>query len=505
MTHRLARLVAPLAALVLALAACSAGAGSTGPAASGGDTAVRVGLILEPANYDFTTQSGAAIPQIMMSNVYESLLKQDENGRFQPGLAKSWTVSPDRKTYTFDLVEGATFSSGKPFTADDAVFSINYVKTRWTNGLKQAMDVVADAKALSPTQLQVTLARPSNDWLFRMSTHVGAMMTPEGVADLANKPVGTGPYTVESRTMGDSITLVRNDQYWGSKPYFQRVTVRYIADPTALNNALLTGAVNAALIQAPESLGQFTGNPKYSVIEGTTAGEVLLAFNNSQEIFKDKRVRQAIRQGIDHKALMDTCWAGKGTLLGSFVPPTDPWYEDLTGVHPYDKAKATALLAEAARSGSVLRLRIPALPYAVSCGQVVKSQLEAVGFRVELTSLQFQDWLKQVFTGGDFDLSIVSHVEPRDFPAVFGNPSYYTRYDNPQVQAALAAADVGTEAEQVDNMRKAARLLAEDVGSDVLFLLPNLMASDAGLTGLPRNSITTSLDLSRLARSSMPS
>ncbi|MGV1007029.1 MAG: ABC transporter substrate-binding protein [Dermatophilaceae bacterium] len=499
MTSRFARLVAPLA-VGIALAACTAGSSTTTSATSG--DSVKVGLILEPANYDFTTQSGAAIPQIMMTNVYESLVKVDDSGKYVPGLATSWTLSPDRKTYTFDLVDNATFSNGKTFTADDAVFSINYVKTKWTNGLKKAMDVVASAQALSPTKLAVNLTQPSNDWLFRMTTHVGAMMTPDGVADLANKPVGTGPYTVESRVMGDSITLARNDRYWATKPFFSKVVVRYIADPTALNNALLTGAVNAALIQAPESLGQFTANPKYTVIQGTSAGEVLMAFNNSEAIFQDKRVRQAIRQGIDHKALMDTCWAGKGTLIGSFVPPTDPWYEDLTGVLPYDKAGATALLAQAGKAGTTLRLRIPNLPYAVSCGQVVKSQLEAVGFRVDLTSLQFQDWLKQVFTGGDFDLSIVAHVEPRDMRAVFGDPTYYTKYTNPALTAALAAADSGTETEYVDNMRTAARILADDVAGDFLFLLPNLMASDANLVGLPKNAITTSLDMSRLARTS---
>jgi peptide/nickel transport system substrate-binding protein len=499
-THRIARAVAPLAALAIGLAACTAGSSTSPSPTSGADASVRVGLIVEPANYDFTTQSGAAIPQLMMSNVYESLLEVDEGGKYVPSLAKAWTISPDRRTYTFDLVDNATFSNGKTFTAEDAVFSINYVKTKWTNGLKRAMDVVADAKAVTPTQLQVTLTQPSNDWLFRMSTHVGAMMTADGVADLANKPVGTGAYVVESRTMGDSITLVRNDKYWGTKPFFQRVTVKYIADPTALNNALLTGAVNAAIIQAPESLGQFTSNSKYTVIEGTTAGEVLLSFNNAQEIFKDKRVRQAIRQGIDHKALMDTCWAGKGTLIGSFVPPTDPWYEDLTGILPYDQAKASSLLAQAGRTGALVRLRIPNLPYAVSCGQVVKSQLEAIGLRVDLTSLAFQDWLKQVFNGGDFDLSIVAHVEPRDLAAVFGNPAYYTKYSNAEFSAALAAADVGTETEWLDNMRKAARILAEDAGGEFLFLLPNLMAADAGLVGLPKNSITTSLDLTRLAR-----
>ena len=93
-------------------------------------------------------------------------------------------------------------------------------------------------------------------------------------------------------------------------------------------------------------------------------------------------------------------------------------------------------------------------------------RLEGIGLRVDLSSLAFQDWLKQVFNGGDFDMSIVAHVEPRDLAAVFGNPAYYTKYTNAEFTAALAAAEVGTETEFVDNTRKAARILAEDAGGE---------------------------------------
>jgi len=200
--------------------------------------------------------------------------------------------------------------------------------------------------------------------------------------------------------------------------------------------------------------------------------------------------------------LTDTCWAGRGTPIGSMVPPTDPWYEDLTSLYPYDLAKAKALLAQAGKSGVPLRLRVPNLPYAVSCGQVVKSQLEQAGFTVRLDQLEFPAaWLTTVFTNADYDLSIVSHVEPRDMGTVFGNPDYYTRYDNPAFRRALEAADTGTGAQQVEEMKKAARLLSEDAAADWLFLLPNLMVADKGITGLPKNAIAESFDLSQLARS----
>lgn len=496
--------------LLLALtAACSAGSGTSSSGGTGGnggagaDKNLTVGLVAEPASLDFTTKDGAAIPQALLDNVYETLVKVDQDGQIKPALAKAFKVSDDGKTYTFDLVDNAKFSDGQPFTAKDAAFSINRVKSDWTVSLKASMDVVQDAKALSDTQLQVTLAKPSNNWLYKMSTRVGAMMTEKGVADLATKPVGTGPYVFETWKRGDSISLKANPSYWGTKPYFEQVTLKYFKDPTALNNALLTGTINViGTVQAPESLAQFEGNDKYEIIEGTTNGEVLLSFNNGKAPFNNLKVRQAARHAIDHKALLDTCWAGRGTLIGSMVPPTDPWYEDQTGLYPHDLAKAKALVAETNVAATPVRLRIPSLPYAVSCGQVVKSQLEQAGFKVTLDQLEFPAvWLTTVFTDADYDMSIVAHVEPRDLPAVFGDPKYYTRYDNKQLQADLAAADAGTPDEQVTLMKKAAKELSQDAAGDFLFLLPNLIVAEKGITGLPKNAITESFDLTGLARS----
>ncbi|TCO38112.1 peptide/nickel transport system substrate-binding protein [Kribbella antiqua] len=490
-------------AALLALTACSAGSGTSPGSTTGASQSLAIGLVAEPASLDFTTTDGAAIPQALLGNVYETLVKLDESGKIVPSLAKSWTTSPDRKTYTFDLVDNAKFTNDKPFTAADAVFSINRVKTAWTTQLKAAMDVVQNVKALSATQLQVTLSRPSNDWLFRMTTRIGAMFSETGVSALATAPIGTGPFKFSKWNRGDSIVLQRNDGYWGSKPYFNEITLKYFKDPTALNNALLTGTINViGTVQAPEALSQFTSNDKYQVIEGTTNGEVLLSFNNSEPIFKDIRTRQGIRQAIDHKALLDTCFAGRGKLIGSMVPPTDPWYEDLTSIDPYDLAKAKSLLQASGAAGKTLRLRLPTLPYAISCGQVVKSQLEQAGLKVQIDQLEFPAaWLTTVLKNADYDMSIIAHVEPRDLGTVFGSTKYYTKYDDPTLRQLLAAADTGNEAAQIDNMKKAARRLSEQAAADWLFLLPNLIVADKNLTGLPQNAITENFDLSRLARS----
>ena len=491
-----------VSAAAMLVASCTAGS-STSDDEKGANQKLVIGLAAEPANLDFTKTDGAAIPQALLYNVYDGLVKLDQDGEIVPSLAKSWKISDDRTTYTFDLVSGAKFSNGKPFTAEDAKFSLDRVKTDWTISLKSAMDVVDKVEVASPTQLKVTLSKPSNAWLYQMTSRVGAMFSKTGVDDLATEPIGTGPYKLDKWARGDSISLVRNEDYWGKKPFFKTVSFKYFKDPTALNNALLSGTVNVVgAVQAPESLGQFKNNDKYDVTEGTTNGEVVLSFNNGKGPLKDERVRQAVRHAIDHKALVDSCWAGRGKLIGSMVPPTDPWYEDLTDLYPNDVQKAKDLLEESGKADQTLRLRIPTLPYAVSCGTVVKSQLEQAGFKVKLDQLEFPAaWLSTVFENADYDMSMISHVEPRDMRAVFGDKNYYPRYDNPAFRELLDDADQGTEKEQVDGMKKAARLLSEDAAADWLFVLPNLIVADKGIEGLPENAISESFDLTGLARS----
>ena len=347
-TRKPSTVVAATAAASLLLASCSAGSGPGNDSSEGSGTSdeqLVVGLVAEPANLDFTTTDGAAIPQALLYNVYENLVEVDQEGEIVPGLAESWEVSDDGTTYTFQLVEGATFSNGEEFTAEDAKFSIERVQKDWTISLKAAMDVVESVEAVSPTELEVTLKQPSNDWLYRMTTRIGAMFDEQGVQDLANDPVGTGPYDVSERVRGDSLTLSRNDDYWGEAPYFESVTLKYFKDATALNNALLSGTIDViGTVQSPETLEQFESNDEYQVIEGTTNGEVVLSMNNESGPMANEQVRQAVRHAIDHDALLDTCWAGRGELIGSMVPPTDPWYEDLTDTYPYDPDAARDLL-----------------------------------------------------------------------------------------------------------------------------------------------------------------
>ena len=108
-------------------------------------------------------------------------------------------------------------------------------------------------------------------------------------------------------------------------------------------------------------------------------------------------------------------------------------------------------------------------------------------------------WLEEVFTNADYEMAIVSHVEPRDI-GIFGNPDYYFRYDSQQVRDLLAEADSGAADEQIEAMKQVARTIAEDAAADWLFLQPNLIVAAADVQGLPQNRVSESLDLTEISR-----
>lgn len=201
---------------------------------------------------------------------------------------------------------------------------------------------------------------------------------------------------------------------------------------------------------------------------------------------------------IDRKAVLATAWGGHGTLIGGMVPPTDPYYEDLTGVWPYDKDKAKQLVQEAGLEGKSFTFTVPNLPYATAISNIVVSQLKDVGLNAKVETQEFPAvWLEKTFTNHDYDMSVVNHVEARDILTVFGK-GYYTGYDFSRIEADAKAADEGTEEQYKAGMKKVARTITEDAAADFLFLFPNLIVAKAGITGVQKNQVSDSFPIAGL-------
>ena len=490
------RWAALFATFALLLAACTGQPTSSAPQAH----TLVVGATLEPPTMNPSASPAASIPQLLLYNVYETLVKMNADGKLVPLLAQAWKVSDDRTVYTFQLNPAAKFASGTPVTAQAVVTSFNRIKTETVaSPLVEQMKVVKSTEAVDDHTVKVTLTQPSNLWLYDISSTAGIVYDPDGLATLDTQPAGSGPFVLQRWNKGQSVVLASNENYWGTPSRLDEVTFRYFSDPNAMNTAMLSGDLDViSNLQAPDAIDQFADTSRFTVVDGTTTGEVVLALNNARPALKDARVRRAISMAIDKKALLENVWNGKGTLIGSMAVPTDPWYEDLTSVNPYNQAKAKSLLADAKATNLSLKLRVPTLAYATKSAQFVESALRQIGVKVTVEELEFGTWLTDVHNGGNYDMSIVAHVEARDIRR-FTDPDYYFHYDNPAFNKEFEAADEAASDKLVPLMRVAARTLAEDAAAVWLFALPNLVITKPTVTGVPENAATLSFDLTTIS------
>ncbi len=465
-------------------------AGTTAPSEGGdGDgtadpgASLVVGAVLEPTNLDIVSTAGAALDQVLLDNVYETLLTFAD-GQPGPGLAAVPEVSEDGLTYSFALLDGVTFHDGGELTASDVVWSLEQSRAE-TSVAALDLASVASITAVDDATVEITLSAPDNNLLFNLSRRAGAILD-EGASGLTNTANGTGPFRFVEWVQGSSITLERFEGYHGDPAGTSEVTFRYFTDAQAAVNALTAGEADLLTGVSSDLVGPLQDDPAYVVTEGTTNGEVTLGMNNSRAPFDDQRARQAVRQAIDKDGVL-ALYNGFGTILGGPVPPTDPWYEDLTGTAPYDPDAARALLADAGvAEGTPLSFIYPNI-YPITLAEFIATSLGDIGFEVEITTVEFSVWLEQVFTNVDYDLTMVIHVEPRDI-GNYANPDYYWRYDSAEVQELVAQAQTTADLdESVDLLRQAAALIAEDSPVDWLLLFPDLVAARAGVTGYPQD------------------
>ncbi len=481
------------AALALTLVA-----GVAPSAALAARTDVMVGMVLEPPNLDPTAGAAAAIDEVVYANVFEGLTRIGADGGVMPALAESWDISDDGLTYTFHLHDGVTFHDGTTFDADDVKFSLDRARAEdSTNAQKGLFAAIDSVDVVDPLTVKVSLSHPVGSFLFNMGWGDAVIVAPETAADNATHPVGTGPFKFVDWVKGDHVELAKYENYWGDPVKLDKATFKFISDPTAAFAALMAGDVDAfPNFPAPETVSQFESDPRFTVEIGTTEGETILAMNNGKKPFNDLKVRQAMSYAIDKQAIVDGAMFGYGTPIGSHFSPADPGYVDLTGMYPYDPAKAKALLAEAGYpDGFTVTLKLPPPTYARRGGEIIAEQLKAVGVTANIVNLEWAQWLAEVFKGKDYDLTIVSHTEPADIN-IYARDDYYFDYHSDAFKKIMDDLNLATDpAEREKLLGDAQRQIAEDAVNVFLFELAKLGVWNAKLKGLWANSPVQANDL----------
>ena len=442
--------------------------------AQGKKDSVVMAMTLEPPGLDPTSGAAAAIAEVTLYNVYETLTKVREDGSVVPLLAESFETAPDLKTYTFKLRKGVTFQNGEPFNAEAVKFSYERAAASTsTNKDKSLFQSVAQITTPGDDTVVINMKNPEPNLPFLLGQASASIVEPKSAPTNATAPVGTGPYVLAAWAKGSSITLTKWPGYRNAAAiHLTKVLIRFISDPSAQVASLLSGDVDAfPRVAAARSLAQFKADPRFAVQIGGSRAKTIVAINNKKKPLDDVRVRRAILAAIDRKAMIEGAADGFGVPIGSFYTPGSLGYIDTTDINPFDVEKAKKLLAEAGVTTPLeVSLKLPPPAYARQGGEVLAAQLAKIGITAKIENVEWAQWLSSVFNGPhNYDLTIVSHVEPFDL-VKYTEDNYYIGYKSEAFNALYKSiTEAANDADRAKLLGDAQHMLATDAVAGFLY------------------------------------
>lgn len=454
-----------------------------------GDRVV-LNLSLEPDTLDPTIAPSASIGEIVHYNVLEGLVKIEENGSTSPLLASKWSISADGKTYRFALRKRVTFHDGRPF--DSAVVRYSFERAKAAGSKNKLHHALFDniTKIDTPDDFTVVLhlAHADADTLFRLGESPAVVLHPETAGQTGEHPVGTGPYEFRRWQRGYGVTLRKYAGFRdAARVQVGEVLVRFINDPQSQAAAQANREVDVFFNVATRVVTAVQGDSAYQLLVGSSGGKGMLALNHRNPVLRDVRVRRAMTHAIDREGFIRTVLDGRGKVIGSHFSPTDAGYLHLAGLYPYDPARARELMREAGVALPVkLTLTLPPTPYARVGAPLVVQALDAIGFEIETREVSWTTWMDTVFKG-DFDLTLINHVEPLDY-AIYADPNYYFGYDSPEFRQLLESRNAALRPRERQVLfTRMQRLLANDAVNVWIFAPQISVVARKGLRGLWMN------------------
>ena len=433
--------------------------------------AIVLGMTLEPTGLDPTTSAAASISEVTLYNIYETLTKINENGSVTPLLAESWDVSPDLKTYTFRLRKGVKFQNGEPFNAQTVKFSFERAGSdKSTNKDKRTFAAIG-VQVIDDYTVVLLTKEIDPDFPFALGQATAIIVEPKSADTNAAKPVGTGPYKLDAYNKGASLVLGKWPEYRNpGQAKIAKVTFRFISDAAAQAASLMAGDVDVFPRAGTRIVAQFKNNPQFQVILAGSRAKTILAINNAKKPLDDVRVRRAILAAVDRKAIIEGAADGFGTPIGSHYVPGAAGFVDTTAVNPFDIEKAKKLLAEAGvKLPLELTLTLPPPPYARQGGEMIVAQLAKIGIVVKVQNVEWAQWLSGTYGAKNYDLSLISHVEPFDI-GNYAKADYYWGYQSkPFVALYDKIKNTSSAAERNKLLGDAQKMLAEDAANGFLY------------------------------------
>lgn len=481
-----------LALLVSLTVLCACRGGSVGKKGSEEEFSAVVGITQDLDSLDPHKAVAAGTDEVLF-NVFEGLVKPSVDGTLVPAVAKDYTIAPDGLSYTFLLRENVKFHNGKVVTADDVVYSIERCAGLLADQdpevvVESALSVISAVEKTGEDTVVIKLSEPNTELLGFLTCFI----IPEDYTEQESAPVGTGPFRFVSYTPLTSFVVERFDEYYGEKPYLERVTFKICASNDAAFLELLSGGIDIFPYLTDEQAAQLP--EEYHLEEGASNLVQAMFLNNRYEAFTDRRVRQALCYAVDKEEMMAIVSGGRGHVIGSnMFPNFGVYYEAaLEDYYTYQPEKAKKLLADAGYDEDnplSFVMKVPSnYDFHVATAQVLVEQYKRIGVEVELRLIEWSAWLTEVYRERDYEATIVgldAVLAPSDvlkrYLSTAGNN--FINYENPEFDArfvkALASVD---EDEKVALYKELQTLLTEDAASVYLQDAAKLVAVNQRFT-----------------------
>jgi ABC-type transport system substrate-binding protein len=456
----------------LLLAGCGA-LGVRGPAAES-PSVLRIAIGVDPDTLDPKHQTTVTVSNVVQM-VVESLTRLDQDGRIQPGLATGWDEAAGGMSWVFTLRGGVRFSDGTPLDAAAVQASLDRSLDPSggcpvCDGLPDAVRSV-DAVDASHVRLVMRVPLAADLLLGLLSAPPYGIVSPRTILkstpgyERQEHPVGTGPYVLKEWVKGDHVTLVRNDRYWGERPFYAEQVVDIVPDAATREALVRSGQDQVALLPPVGDLNAMRTDGNVRVLLAVGSRSIYVAIDTQdqrQPLLRSVQVRQALNYAINRDAIVHS------TLFGAAEPATSGMAPSIFGYcaqtpYRYDPGRARSMLQAAGASGLTVSLVAPTGRYVqdFQAAQNVAGDLRAVG--VDVRGPATMDWPSYVSTIGvppekaTVDMEMVGwapavldagiamvQFDPGQMPPTGLATAYY---DNPVVTALLAKAKVEPDRE----------------------------------------------------------
>jgi peptide/nickel transport system substrate-binding protein len=444
--------------------------------------------------------------------LFNGLVSFSPKNEVVPDLAEKWEVSPDGRVYTFKLRGDAKWhakAGDRSLSADEVVGTLDVIRhPRTLTPLKAPYELVAEARKLDAQTVEITLKRPVVNGLGRLSFKVipsFALKRPDFLSrddPFVQEPVGTGPFQLTRVTDEGDVVMEANRAYYKGRPHLDSMVLKPFADRNVLTQGLLFNAVDMVVEVGSRDIAQVEGDKRFNLYPYNALSYSFIAHNFKNPHLAKKEVRQAIAYACNRQEMLDSFYAGRGTLVsGPFAPGSWAYNLDVKPL-PFNVARAKELLASAgytktgeggyltAEDGKLLQftLKIPIEKENETVKRVAlafQNYMKAIGIKINLEFREWQAWKQDVFVDHDFDMVIAiwAFDDSADISTLFHSGetgawrNNFTGYSNPEVDALIVEAKTTLDREKQRTINQRLHtLLADEQPYTFLWTLTNYAA-----------------------------